>query len=218
MKSIVFIAAPAAGKGTQSEQLSKKYKLPHISTGDLLRDSANDNSELSIKIRQIMENGELISDELVTKLLVERLKKSDCKEGYILDGFPRSLEQALLYEELLGKKPNYVILLEIDKDTAMKRSVGRLSCPNCHSIFNTLLSELKPINENICDHCNTTLIKRKDDNIESFEHRYQTYLNTTLKVVDYYEKQGNLYRIDSSKSKEETIAKIYEVIDSRHYD
>lgn len=215
MKSIIFIAPPAAGKGTQSKMLTDKYNIPHISTGDLLRDASLENSERGHFISKQMKEGQLVSDEIIFQLLEERLKKEDCNNGYILDGFPRNIAQAKEYENILNRLNRdlgYVILLELDKDIARKRIVGRLSCPKCGSVYNEFEDETKPNQKGLCDKCNSLLVKRADDNDETFEQRFQTYFEKTAPLIEYYEKRGNLFRVDSGISKDYTFKKIENII------
>lgn len=217
MKNIIFIAPPAAGKGTQSKLVSEKYNIPHISTGDLLRNSINEDSEISKKIQETMEKGNLVSDEIILDLLEIRLNENDCHNGYILDGFPRNINQAKSYDNLLNKLNKdlgLVILLDLDKEIAKNRIIGRLSCKKCGHVYNELLDETKPKNKGFCDICNTELTKRSDDNIETFEERYNTYLKETKPLINYYEQKGNLYRINSGISKEYTFNEIERIIGS----
>ena len=144
MKSIIFIAPPAAGKGTQAVMLSSKYNIPHISTGDILR-NAQDDTERGKYISSEMAKGHFISDEIILELLTERLSQSDCENGYILDGFPRNIKQAEEYEEILNKLNKdlgIVIVLDIDKEIAKERIVGRISCPKCKEVYNTSSEEI----------------------------------------------------------------------------
>lgn len=193
MKSIIFIAPPAAGKGTQSKLVSEKYNIPHISTGDLLRNVINDDSDLSRQIKALMEKGSLVGDDIILNLLENRLKQDDCMNGYILDGFPRNTNQAVEYENLLeklNKDLGLVILLDLDKEIAKSRIVGRLSCKKCGSVYNEMIDAMQPKKTGFCDKCDLELSKRSDDNLETFEERYNTYLKETQPLIDYYEKKG----------------------------
>lgn len=215
MKSIVFIAPPAAGKGTVSSILKDKYQIPHISTGDLLREAVALGNENGIIIKEAQEKGLLVSDEIVLDLLKERISKSDCDNGYILDGFPRNVEQAKSYEKILSdlnKELGYVILLEVDKELAKNRIIGRISCPNCKAIYNDKFEDSKPKVENTCDKCNSTLTRRSDDNEETFNQRFDTYFEKTAPLIDYYDNLGVLYRVDSNHGSEEAVKNIEEII------
>ena len=200
MKSIIFIAPPAAGKGTVSEILKEKYGLPHISTGDLLREAVLNDNPHKDEIKKIQEAGLLVNDEIVLDLLRRRISMEDCNNGYILDGFPRNIEQAKLYEELLKelhKDLGVVVLLEVDKNLAMARITGRLNCPDCGAIYNDKFDNMKPIVEGICDKCSAHLNRRADDNEKTFIQRFDTYLEKTEPLIHYYEEKGNLYRVES---------------------
>ena len=199
MKNIIFIAPPAAGKGTQSKLVSEEYNIPHISTGDLLREEAAKDTELGRQIKNDMESGNLVSDEVITTLLKNRITSSDCKKGYILDGYPRNISQAKTYNSLLeelGYDKGIVIFFDIDKERALKRTLSRIICSNCGSSYNLLVEELKPKKENICDRCGHELKTRTDDTEEVFIHRFDTYINSTKELIDYYENLGLLYRIE----------------------
>ena len=198
MKNIILIAAPAAGKGTLSDLLVKKYDYLHISTGDLLREVSKETTELGQKIAKMLKNGELVTDEIVFELLENKLRQVD--KPYILDGFPRTINQAYKYDELiqkLNKDLGIVVVLNCDYEILKKRIVGRYLCKDCGSIYNTLTGVNTPKQEGICDNCGGSLYKRSDDNEESFKTRYETYLEKTKPLIDFYEKKGNLYYIDS---------------------
>lgn len=210
--NIILIAPPAAGKGTQAKLLSSKYHIPHISTGDLLRAATG---ELGDIVKKTMESGMLVSDDLVLKLLEERITKEDCQNGYILDGFPRNVSQAESYMKLLEKlnKPlGYVIYLDASKEITQKRIVGRLSCPTCGAVYNDQIDESKPKKFGTCDKCNGPLSKRSDDNLETFEKRYHTFMNETYPLVNYFRSKGKLFTIGSGISKERTLSEIEKII------
>ena len=208
MKNIIFIAPPAAGKGTQAKLVSEEYNIPHISTGDLLRDEMAKCSEIGISIKKDMDAGNLVSDEVITTLLKNRIIKSDCINGYILDGYPRNLAQAKTYNNLLEElnlDKGVVIFFDIDKDIALKRTLSRVVCQNCGSSYNLLVEELKPHKENICDRCNHELKTRTDDTEEVFIHRFDTYINSTKDLIEYYQNLGLLHKIDVEEKSAETI-------------
>lgn len=208
MKNIIFIAPPAAGKGTQSKLVSDEYNIPHISTGDLLREEASKDTTLGKAIKDDMEKGNLVSDEIITTLLKNRITKSDCINGYILDGYPRNINQAITYNQLLEElhlgKP-IVIFFNIDKERALKRTLSRIICKNCGSSYNLLVEELKPKKDNICDRCHHELETRNDDTEEVFIHRFETYINSTKELIEYYENLNVLYRIDVLDKSAQTI-------------
>lgn len=209
MKSVIFIAPPAAGKGTQSTRLSKEFHLEHISTGDLLREEVkNGNKEL----QTMMESGNLVSDDIVLSVLS---KKLDTVSNYVLDGFPRNLNQAIALDQILVEKNtkiDYVIYLSLDKETAKKRIVGRVSCPTCGNVYNTMIDGMNSKINMICDNCNSSLVKRNDDNEQTFDIRYDTYIKETEPLIEYYKNKGVLYQVDSSKESEQVYQDIKKII------
>ncbi len=216
MKNIIFIAPPAAGKGTASALVCEKYNIPHISTGDLLRDEIANQTKLGVEIKDAMARGEFVSDEVITKLLKKRLSAKDAKKGYILDGYPRNIKQAEIYDDLL-KELSYdmgvVIFLDIDKDTAMKRALSRVVCSKCGLSYNLDNKELSPIKEGICDACGGELKTRGDDNKETFITRFDTYMKETYPLIEYYEKKNNLVKIEvSNLTADEVFEEVKKVI------
>ena len=165
MRNIILIAPPAAGKGTQAKLLEEKYNIPHISTGDLLRNEINSNSNLANEIKHLIENGLFVGDDIVLKLVINRIKQEDCKNGYILDGFPRNINQAKLYDDYLkqNSEPSAIaILINLSKEIAQLRIENRISCSKCGRIYNLNDEKLKPLKADICDYCGNSLSKRKD--------------------------------------------------------
>lgn len=215
MKNIIFIAPPAAGKGTQSDLLVKKYGYAHISTGDLLRAEVASGSTLGVELAEIMKSGTLVSDEIVTELLKNRLLKDDVKNGFILDGYPRTVEQA---ENLtnLAKEINLnldlAIYLDLDEETALKRACGRITCSKCGRGYNKYEESLKPKTEGVCDDCGSALVSRSDDNEETFKARFENYIKSTKPLLNYYKDLGILREIEKSETPEETFSKIERVI------
>ena len=213
MKNVIFIAPPAAGKGTQSELLVSEYNYNHISTGDLLREKQNDGSELGNYIKELLKSGALVDDEIVTELLRDKL--SSINGSFILDGYPRNIKQANILEELLNSlnlNIDAVIYLNVDCDLAMKRALGRLSCPKCNKIYHKYNEATKPKNEGLCDECNIELVGRSDDNEESFKIRFETYIKNTEPLLDFYRKLGKLVVIDKNNTPEETFEEVKKVI------
>ena len=214
--NIILLAPPAAGKGTEAQILTKEYSIPQISTGDLLRSATKKDDALSWEIKSIMEQGKLVSDEIIIELIKNRIKEDDCKNGYILDGFPRTIKQAEKYDEMLAEidnKIDYVFAIDIDKSIASSRITGRRTCPNCNRIYNVNSDNLKPENKNLCDDCNIELTHRKDDNAETYENRYNSYLEETAPLINYYENKKVLYHIDGNVDKDNTHKQIKEIID-----
>lgn len=215
MKNIIFIAPPAAGKGTQSALLVKKYGFTHISTGDLLRKEVAEQTELGREIEEKMQKGILISNEIVSALLKKRLSAKDSEAGFVLDGYPRKYEQCKLLEDImqeLDMKVDVVLYLDMDEKTAMHRALGRVTCPKCGRGYNKYEDAMKPKTENICDDCNIELTSRSDDNEESFKLRFNQYIEEVEPILNYYKELGILKIIDNSGTPESTFAKIEEVI------
>lgn len=213
MKNIIFIAPPAAGKGTQSELLVSEFGYNHISTGDLLRSKQNDGSELGNYIKDLLSQGKFVDDEIVTELLKDKL--SSINGPFILDGYPRNIEQAKILENVLKSlnlNIDAVIYLNVDIETAMKRALGRISCPKCNKIYNKYINEKMPKVTNVCDDCGVELIGRSDDNEESFKIRFDTYLNQTQPLLDYYKSNGLLVMIDKVNTPNETFEEVKKVI------
>lgn len=216
MKNIIFIAPPAAGKGTQSDLLVEKYGYIHISTGDLLREEIAAGGELANEISSIIEAGKLVSDELVATLLTKRLSQDDVKQhGFILDGYPRNIAQAKTLEEILEEvqsSVDVVIYLELDEENAMKRALGRATCPKCKKGYNLYLEGFKPQVDGICDVCGTKLETRSDDNEETFKSRFQTYMDSTSPLLEFYRAAGLLRNINSLQDKNKIFEEIESVI------
>ncbi len=215
MKSIILIAPPSSGKGTISKFLNEKYDLPHISTGDLLRSAALNDDEQGNYIKNQMKLGKLVSDNIIIDILENRIKEPDCQNGYILDGFPRNISQTKKYEKMLeenGKELGIPILIDVPYEICKKRITGRLSCPNCGSVFNIYFDETKPKTDGICDRCKTTLVQRDDDNEETYDHRYNTYLEETQNVVDYYRNNGELKVVNGNQKIDEVLKEVEAII------
>lgn len=212
MKSVIFIAPPASGKGTQSSYL-ESLGYEHISTGDMLRSEINSGSKLGTEIKELIEYGELVSDEIVIELITNKLSSLNNKP-FILDGFPRTMNQATSLNEIFKKLNinNYlVIYLDIDESTALKRALGRMTC-ECGKSYNIYFDELKPRVEGRCDSCNSSLVKRNDDNEESFKNRFQTFLSNTLPIKEFYGNMNVLAEIDASKDSTTISKEIEELV------
>ena len=211
----MFIAAPAAGKGTQAELVVQKYGIPHISTGDILREISKEDSEIGNYVAETLSSGKLVKDEITYQLIEDRLKKDDCKNGYIIDGFPRNIEQANEYDKILeklGYEVGNVIHINVDKNTLEKRITGRRICEDCNTIYNINDKNSSPQVESICDNCGGKLYQRSDDNLESFQTRYNTYEEKTAPIIEHYRKQGVLKEVNGDDSVENIFKKIDEII------
>lgn len=212
MKNIMFIAPPAAGKGTQAELVVEKYHIPHISTGDILREISKEDSEIGKYVQETLASGQLVKDDITYQLIEDRLKKDDCKNGFIIDGFPRNIDQAYQYDKILDKlgyEVGNVILINIDKKTLEKRITGRRICEDCKTIYNINDEKNSPQIESICDNCGGKLYQRSDDNLEAFETRYQTYIDKTEPIIKHYKDMGVLTEVDGN----DTVDNIFQSID-----
>lgn len=210
MKNIIFIAPPAAGKGTISDYLVKKFNYKHISTGDLLRDEIKKETDLGKQIDNIIKNGSLVDDEIVIKL-VENVLESNLNKPFILDGFPRTLAQAKRLDDIFSKlniNNLLVVYLTIDLNTILDRVRGRVICPKCKKSYNVNNEKLKPIVDNICDDCGTTLEKRSDDNEETFITRYQNFMENNKPILDFYLNKNLLFDIDATLPLEKIYKKL----------
>lgn len=208
MKNIIFIAPPAAGKGTVSIKLCDKYNIPHISTGDLLRDEIAKSTKIGLQIKESMALGKFVSDDIITKLLKKRLSSKDCHKGYVLDGYPRNINQAKIYDDLLNELSydmGMVIFLDIDKEIALSRALSRLVCSNCGMSYNLSVKDLSPLRDGICDNCNSNLKVRSDDTEDTFKGRFDTYMKETYPLIQYYENKGNLVKIDVNNKNAEEV-------------
>lgn len=192
----VLLGAPGSGKGTQSVVLSKKYNIPQISTGDLLRSAVSAGSELGNKAKSAMDAGALVSDDIVIGLIHERLSEDDAKNGYILDGFPRNIPQAEALDAMLtglGQPLQGVVLLDVAFDELLQRLTGRRTCKDCGAIYNVHLSPSKV--EGQCDACNGELFQRKDDNEQTIANRLTVYQQQTAPLINYYQQQNKLHSV-----------------------
>ena len=213
MKNIIFIAPPAAGKGTQSDLLVKKYHYYHISTGDLLRKEIDNKTKVGKEIAKIMQAGGLVNDDIVTDLLKKTIETLD--RPFILDGYPRNKEQAKVIDELLsnlGKTAELVVYLNIDEAEATRRAVGRQICPKCARTYHQEDEIVKPKVAGICDDCSEELITREDDTKEAFKIRFKNYLDNTAPLLEFYENRQQLVNIAVKTTPEATFAEIEKVI------
>ncbi|HAM38838.1 MAG TPA: adenylate kinase [Elusimicrobia bacterium] len=202
--NIILFGAPGAGKGTQSEFVSKSKSIPIISTGDMFRDAVASKSELGKKVSSIMSKGALVPDNIVLKLIEERLTKDDCKNGFLLDGFPRTLPQAKGLNELLarfGKKIDKVISLEVTEENIISRLSTRRICKNCGKKYN--LDTMPPKKKDVCDDCGGELFQREDDTPVTIKHRLSVYYIETQPLIEYYKNQNILQAVDGNKSVKE---------------
>ena len=210
----ILIMGPAgAGKGTMSDLIIKEFDIPHISTGDMLRENVRGNTELGQQAKAYMEAGKLVPDELINAMVEKRLLEPDCQKGYLLDGFPRTLVQAKAFEEMadrIGKPVESVLALEVEFDTLVDRITGRRICPKCGAIYHTRNKPSKQ--EGICDACGSELQQRKDDTVEQLKVRMEEYDKKTAPIIEYFEPKGVVSHIDASKNAETTFAQVKEAL------
>lgn len=189
---LVLIGSPGAGKGTQAKVLSKHFDIAHISTGDLLREETSQKTKLGLKIIDIMNSGELVSDEIVETLLANRVKRDDCKKGFILDGYPRNVKQAENLPSIVGEIEK-VVLISVEDDLIVERMVGRRGCPKCGQMYHIKYNP--PKEDGVCGVCGEALVQRKDDNEETVKNRLSVYHKSTAPIIDYYKNKGLLLEI-----------------------
>jgi adenylate kinase len=212
-KIILLMGAPGAGKGTQARLLQERMALPQISTGDIFRALSDADTPLAREVRTIQQAGRLIPDDVVIRVVEQRTSQDDCRDGYILDGFPRTAAQAETLEQLATRQGNEIkaILIDVPTELLTKRLTGRRTCPVCGEIYNIYLKP--PRNDNRCDlHPEAELVHRADDAQEKIRVRLETYANETAPLIDYYENSSRLHRIDGSREAEKIYSEIERII------
>lgn len=216
MRNLILLAVQGAGKGTLAKALKEKYGYAHISMGDILRERASVGDELGNKIKDMIDNGIFVPNDIIYQAVEYKINQPECDNGYILDGFPRNLEQAEGYDKILsklGKDIGIVINLTIPNELLKQRIIGRRMCKDCGAIYNIYSDIMKPQKEGICDKCNGQLYQRADDNEEAMKTRVETYFKVTEPVIDYYKQKGIIYEIDST-DKNKTLKDIEDLLKS----
>jgi adenylate kinase len=206
---IIMLGAPGAGKGTQAQMICDKYNIPHISTGDLFRSNIKNGTELGKKAKEYMDKGQLVPDELTVELLLDRVANEDCKDGYVLDGFPRTIPQAdVLDKELtkLGDKVDFAINVDVPDENIVRRMSGRRACLKCGATYH--IEHIPPKTEGICDVCGSELVQRDDDKPETVQNRLKVYHDQTQPLIDYYNEKGILKSVDGTKDMQEVFDEI----------
>ncbi len=212
---IVLLGAPGSGKGTQAKKLMDRYGIPQISTGDILRAAVSEGTELGLKAKAAMDAGRLVADEIVVGMIRERLKQPDARKGFVLDGFPRSLPQAKALDrelESLGQPLDHAVLIHVETEALMKRLTGRRTCKACGHMFNVYFNPPKV--QGVCDACGGELQQRDDDNEEVIANRLRVYEEQTAPLVDYYDAQGLLQRIEGVGEMEEVFDRLLGALDA----
>ena len=210
---IVMLGAPGAGKGTQAKMIASSYGLPHVSTGDIFRANVKGGTPLGLEAKTYMDKGELVPDELTVRILLDRVAQDDCKNGYVLDGFPRTIPQAeVLDAELtkLGEKIDYAIDVEVPDENIVKRMSGRRACVNCGATYHIV--HIPPKKEGICDACGSELILRDDDKEETVKNRLAIYHQQTQPLIDFYSNKGVLKEVDGTKDSAEVFEDIKKIL------
>lgn len=210
---IIMLGAPGAGKGTQAKKIAAKYDIPHISTGDIFRANIKNGTELGNKAKTYMDQGLLVPDELVVDLVVDRVQQDDCKNGYVLDGFPRTIPQAEALDKALtalGDKVDYAIDVNVPDENIVNRMGGRRACVGCGATYHLVYAPTKT--EGICDVCGKELILRDDDKPETVQKRLNVYHEQTQPLIDYYKKAGILKTVDGTVDINDVFAAIVEIL------
>lgn len=210
---IVMLGAPGAGKGTQAAMICDKYNIPHVSTGDIFRSNIKNGTELGKKAKAYMDAGQLVPDELTIQLLLDRVSQDDCKDGYVLDGFPRTIPQAEVLTKALsesGEQVDYAINVDVPDENIVTRMSGRRSCPKCGASYHIQYIPSKV--EGVCDTCGSDLIQRDDDRPETVQNRLSVYHAQTQPLIDYYEQAGALRTVDGTKDKDDVFQDIVAIL------
>ena len=210
---IIMLGAPGAGKGTQAKMIAEKYSIPHISTGDIFRANIKGGTILGMQAKEYMDKGQLVPDELTVKILLDRVAKDDCKEGYVLDGFPRTIPQAEVLDKALTElndAVDFAIDVDVPDENIVNRMSGRRACVMCGATYHVLHNPPKV--ENVCDACGDALILRDDDKPETVLKRLDVYHEQTQPLIDYYQKKGILKTVDGTKDLKDVFADIEEII------
>ena len=210
---IVFMGPPGAGKGTQAEKIIENYQIPHISTGDMFRKAIKDQTELGMEAKRYMDQGALVPNHVTIGIVKDRLSESDCKSGFLLDGFPRTVDQAKALDEILtslDSKIDYVINIDVDLDILKERLTGRRICRSCGATYHMVFNP--PAVAGTCDKCGGELYQRKDDNEETVGNRLDVYVSQTKPLLDYYSLAGNLVNINGQQSIDLVFAEIQDVL------
>ncbi len=211
---IIILGAPGAGKGTQAQMIADQYHIPHVSTGDIFRANIKNGTELGMEAKKYMDQGLLVPDELTVKILLDRVAEEDCKEGYLLDGFPRTIPQAEVLDKALtelGDAIDYAINVDVPDENIVKRMSGRRACLSCGSTYH--MEHIPPKKEGVCDKCGNELVLRDDDKPETVLNRLEVYHKQTQPLIQFYEEKGVLRTVDGTKPMKEVFDSIVEILE-----
>lgn len=210
---IIMLGAPGAGKGTQAKMIAEKYSVPHVSTGDIFRANIKNGTELGKEAKKYMDQGLLVPDELTVKILLDRVAQDDCKNGYVLDGFPRTIPQAQVLDKALAELDDaidYAINVDVPDENIIRRMGGRRACLTCGATYH--VEHIPPKKEGICDACGSELVLRDDDKPETVKNRLDVYHKQTQPLIDFYEEKGILKSVDGTVPMEDVFAAITEIL------
>ena len=210
---IVMLGAPGAGKGTQAKMIAEKYTIPHISTGDIFRANIKEGTPLGLEAKSYMDQGKLVPDELTVKILLDRVSKDDCKNGYVLDGFPRTIPQANVLKEALAKqndKIDYAINVDVPDENIVRRMSGRRACVTCGATYH--IEHVPPKTEGVCDKCGSALILRDDDKPDTVLNRLKVYHDQTQPLIDFYNNEGILKEVDGTIDVKDVFENIVKIL------
>lgn len=211
---IIMLGAPGAGKGTQAKMIAEKYAVPHVSTGDIFRANIKNGTELGMEAKKYMDQGLLVPDELTVKILLDRVAQKDCQNGYVLDGFPRTIPQAEVLDRALneiGDKIDYAINVDVPDENIIRRMGGRRACLSCGATFH--VEHIPPKQEGICDTCGKELVLRDDDKPETVKNRLDVYHKQTQPLIDFYQAKGILRTVDGTVDMKDVFAAITAILD-----
>lgn len=216
MKKIIMLGAPGAGKGTQAKQIAERYHIPHISTGDIFRANLKNGTELGKKAKEYMDQGLLVPDDLTCDIVMDRIRQEDCKNGFVLDGFPRTIPQAEALTEALDKinqKMDVAIDVAVPDESIVERMSGRRACLSCGATYHVVSIPTKI--DGICDKCGNAVVLRDDDKPETVQKRLSVYHEQTQPLIDYYKKQNILQTVDGTRPMEEVFQAVTEILEKQ---
>ena len=212
--NIILMGPPGAGKGTQAELIEAAFPIPHISTGDMFREAVKNSTAMGVEAKKYMDAGQLVPDAVTIGIVEERLSMPDCKTGFLLDGFPRTLVQAEALDQVLakyGKEVELALNISVPDEVLMARMTGRVSCATCKTVYNTIFNP--PVVAGVCDKCGGELIQRSDDKLDTVKNRLQVYMEQTQPLLAYYEKKGNLITLEGNRDPKEVFAEVKAILE-----